>query len=159
MNRNHWIICERGPRWAAALRQAINRRKRATQSRLVEVRRLKEATTALASHPGSVVAVEVHSDNLKEALDWLPSIGRQFPDCCAVALASDAAAESAPLLHAVLREAGAMEIATSPRRLEGIMHVAQRHFHWLDADDGATADVLSRIGSNLPWQPQPRPVG
>lgn len=175
--RFRWIICEARARWASALRVALaHEATRAPQpERIHEVRLLSDARLVLADAPCSLLAVEVERENLAGVLAELPPLLEQFPGCRAAALLGTSLAtthsgaeDSEGLSHArgevarALREAGALEVATSPRGLAefvalGRRLAARRARHpALAAQNRSFADEVWAV---LPWQPANRPLG
>jgi hypothetical protein len=163
-----WIICERSNRWVAALRLALDRDTAACGMayRLREVRRLDELAPELARRPASLVAVEVHLRNLSAALTWLATVEPQFPRARCLALVDGSLSASqpsvrphhnAPLRDAcdALREAGALEVAESPRRLQPLLALARRHALATSEHDARIAEnrpFAQRVWATLPWQ-------
>lgn len=164
-----WIICERTNRWAAALRLALDRQGAmgGAHYRLRETRHLDDGLLALVQSPDSLVAVEVHRQNLHDTLTWLALAERRFPRSRCIALVDrslafgDAAggrsrrSDSRSDLCNALREAGATEIAHSPRDLAVTMELARRHFavvsRWRESD-AANRSHVEQVWSALPWQ-------
>ena len=180
MNRCDWIVCERGNRWATAIRTAVGRQSVAagyaripisrklvlnfcdgsdvSRLRLREVRSLAELARHFEARPQSFAMVEVHEANLANLLAWLAAASRQYPDGrFAVLVEASFASRQMDRQDVVdaLFEAGAAEVAFSPRRLQHILVLAERH----------AADVSSRTRpasgdsslvewawSQVPWQ-------
>jgi hypothetical protein len=179
MNRCEWIVCERGNRWATAIRTAIARESvvaefaripvlrepalksgdfsYVTRPRIREVRSLVELAQQLEIRPDSFAMVETHEANLANVLAWVAAASRRYPDGRFAALVDTSLASQQTRQDVVdaLVEAGAVEVAVSPRRLQNILAVAERH----------SADVAERIQpaagdlslvewawSRLPWQ-------
>jgi len=164
-----WIVCERSNRWAAALRMAIGRDAAAggPRRRLREVRRLAELTAELAQRPASFVAIEIHRNNLGEALEWLAA-ARQYPLTRCVALVDRSLpstvaslAPSGPAtereIRAALREAGALDVAESSRGLHAVLELGRRHAAVVSAAQqavpGNDLPLEDRVWAALPWQP------
>jgi hypothetical protein len=163
-----WIICEQSNRWAAALRMAAER-DTATGGgcyRLREVRRLGELASELARRPASLVAVEVRDKNLGDVLAWLSAAERQFPWARCVALVDRSLSSENPTvgpdsedsLHDVcdtLREAGALEVAESPRRLRPLLELARHHAMATAQHQAIVAENVPfalQVWATLPWQ-------
>ena len=124
MNSCSWIVCERGGRWTPALRLILEN-DRTARHRVREVRHLGELAAEVTTRPASIVAIEVHPGNFAEALDWLTQAGRDYPRAGCVVLC-DREIKS-PIVAVALREAGALEVASSPRRLRPLMELGHRH--------------------------------
>jgi hypothetical protein len=162
MNGCDWLICERRPRWAPALRLALESENAngGTSHRIREVRHLHEVVPQLLEHPATVAALETHRGNLAEVLAWLTSPAHHFPRARFVAfldrsLFTDAGPPTAPAIVDALREAGISEIADSPRRLHTVLQLARRHAavlsHEAPSDDNLS--ITARAWASLPWQP------
>jgi hypothetical protein len=166
-----WIICERTGRWAAALRTGAARRSSLTGSvpRIYETRTLDELAEQLAARPLSLALMEAHASNVGKLLQWLGHNSQRFPHAHFVAFldrmltarsdfdvgqpCGEAEDVVAPLL-----EAGAAEIAVSPRRLQHIFALADKHAASVRSlsrrsfESQLTADWAR---SQLPWQTDP----
>ncbi len=84
MKRHDWLLCERAPHWAAALRLALNRYPRCASSsnatsRLYETRNLQDMLTRLSAKSRSFVLIEVRRSNLADVLACLAEIAPHFP--------------------------------------------------------------------------------
>jgi len=164
----NWIICQRSNRWAAALRLAVERDAATlgVSYRLREVRTLGELTSELVRSPASLVALEVHDRNLSDVLAWLSAAERRFPQARCVALVDRALSadqqrvppggqESLRDVCDALREAGAWDVAQSPRRLQPMLELARRHAMATAADVTILAEHVSfteHVWATLPWQ-------
>jgi hypothetical protein len=139
MNRCEWIVCERGSTWAAALRVAAARQPPAAWRgpRLYEVRSLAELSERFDVCPQGYGLVEVHRANLGPVLTWLVDTVRRFPrGCFAALLDASITGKRGPNRHSSddrqeavnsLLEAGAVDVADSPRHLQPILALGQRH--------------------------------
>jgi hypothetical protein len=189
MTRCEWIVCERAPRWAPALRTALSNlqlnntmdcsptRKQgsvgatshkslacasgsdqlfapARQVSLYEVRNLTELTARTEQQSNSVVFVEVIATNLDATLAWLAAT-RHDGNACRIVAVLDQSIDW-PEVTGALREAGAMDVANSPRRLQnairlGLLHTAaMQHAGSTRPRNGQTFEEWAR--SLLPWQ-------
>jgi hypothetical protein len=180
MNPCEWIVCERDNRWARAIRTAIAResgvaefariptlRERALKSgdfsyifglRLREVRTLAELAQRLEARPQSFTTLEVHRANLAHALSWMATATRAYPHGRFAALLDTTlttpGAGSQDVVDALL-EAGAAGISVSPRRLQPILALAERHAADIALQSRSPAADLSLVEwawSQLPWQ-------
>jgi len=168
MSRIEWIVCERSRHWSTALSTALGRADWTPRSvpRLFEVRQLSELTTRLDARPDSLAVVEVQRANLSDALVWLAEAGRLYPLARFAALAERelcASVESGPASRPghrqpvidALREAGAGEVVTSPRQLQGILALGRRHASLRAVrHDSPPADtsIAAWVWQSLPWQ-------
>jgi hypothetical protein len=164
----HWIICERTNRWASALRLALDRAAAGGGAcyRLREVRSLHEIASELARRPESLVALEVHDRNLSNVLAWLAAAEQQFPQARCLALVDRSLSAGGPSVRShsresvtdvcdALREAGAMDVAESPRRLASALELGRRHAAANVAHDTVPAEERSfveQLWATLPWQ-------
>jgi hypothetical protein len=188
MIRCEWIVCERSPRWAPALRAAIHRAANSSMDRsptrkqgrvgviphnalacasgfnqdsslesqvsLYEVRSLAELSGKIEHHAGSLALVEITATNLDATLTWLASNSRNGTGCRAVAVVDDG--RNLPTVAAALREAGAIAVADSPRRLQsairiGLAHAKAAH-HSKSAKPQVGQSFEAWARSLLPWQ-------
>jgi len=160
MTQCEWIVCERSGRWAAALRLAIARQRTSPIGKqpLHEVRSLQELAARLAERPRAVALVEVRRTNLAETLAWLAEAGPTYPKARFVVLVDreESDGEVGSGMTGVLLAAGAVGVADSPRRLQHVLAVGQRHF----ASQGRMPNGLGENQSLaewawalLPWQP------
>ena len=167
MNSCDWIICERTGRWAAALRVGFARRSQTGPApRIYESRSLDELAERLTARPRSLTLLEVHASNLAKLLQWLAQNSQQFPRARFVAVLDrmlavrpDSSSEQSSVesqdVVAALLESGAAEIAVSPRRLQHIFVLADRHAASVSSLRRPPAEAQSITDcarSRLPWQ-------
>lgn len=108
---------------------------------LVETRTLEDCTAELRARPGSFAAVEVTVDTLERVAARLELWRKDLPHSAAMILGErDLAA-----VEFVLRAAGAVQAEFSPRDLQRLIPLVQRHLAL--APPVADADPLAR----LPW--------
>jgi hypothetical protein len=172
MNGGNWILCERLPRWSAALRLALARLAPQRQPRrFQETRSLGELMTHLAARPESFVLIEVHRANFAGVLELLAEAAPRFTSARFAALL-DGTLESqrqdcrstrsngrAEAIDA-LAEAGADAFAASPRELREIYDLAGQYARLLAArcstdDNRPFADWAWSL---LPWQDEPQRI-
>jgi len=132
------IVCEKTGRWATAWRQAID------GSQIFETRSLADCWEELTNYPASLIALETTSANLEQVATWIARLGRFFPSARAVVLAQRTLQPAAP----PLREAGAIHFLCTPRKIDSLARLAERHL--------ATAPKKPRspseqIRDRLPW--------
>ena len=161
MNQYEWIVCERQGHWAASLRvtAARNASRAARMPRIYEVRSLDELAERLTRRPASLAFVEARVKDLAKLLPWLAEFSQRFPLAHFVALmdrAADFPAGCAPAISPranddvgnALLEAGATDIAISPRHLQHLFALADRHAA-LVADDAGRLDGSHRGRTSL----------
>ncbi|MCI0332844.1 MAG: hypothetical protein L0228_06440 [Planctomycetes bacterium] len=163
MNTFDWIVCERSNGWAAAVRTALARQPGPTEcaATLCEVRRLDELTVHLQQRPNSLALIEVTPTNLDAALTWLADGIRRSRQAKVVALL-DRSFVSALEAASALREAGAMEIAQSPRQLQHVLQFARCYSSKRRmglGQSGADQSIEEWAWALLPWQEAERPLG
>jgi hypothetical protein len=157
------IVCERTGHWAAALRRELERAGgggpfragRAAEvpaaspnaslpPRIDETRSLAHAFRALAEAPASFLIVELSRGNVDALLDRMPDLARWYP-LARLAVLSDRRLAGWGWL---LREAGAVWHASSPRRLAPLLATARRH---LATAPRPRRSLRDRIWAGLPW--------
>lgn len=168
MSRCEWIVCERSGRWAATLRMALGRQTTASDPlpRLHEVRSLGELTARLDARPSSLGLIEVHYGNLGAALAWLAEAVRRCPQARFVALLDHSLVHFQETMassrhddrHNVrdaLLEAGAADVAHSPRHLQGVLALGRRQAAFQSGHHVAPTEEESFEAwawASLPWQ-------
>jgi hypothetical protein len=163
-----WIICERSSRWAAAFRVAFHRDRRSNecQLRLIEVRSLNELSENLANRPASLAAIEIRRANFGTILNWLAAETKKSAAVRCVALLDhsllpnpwDAAASDSNSFDDIcnaLREAGAVDVISSSRRLASAIELGRRHVTAIPqktARRDAEKSFAANAWAALPWQ-------
>jgi len=133
------IVYEKKPRWAVALRRALQ-----NPSLIVEVRSFTGVAAAIAAAPASLVFLDVQEKELQPALDWLDDVGRHFPQVrVLVALPQELA--SAELLY---REAGAIDVLYFTLQVPAVARMAQRQLAQAPRDQ---LTVRESIAERMPW--------
>jgi hypothetical protein len=167
MNSVQWIIYESSTRWAAALRTYFRRTLPPQPNpRIFESRRLRDVAERLRTNSASIVLLEIGHDNLAAILAWLAETSPKFPAVRFTALLDRSLVANPLELDDIIRalfEAGACEIARSPRHLTSIIALAQLRTH----AETATGLTVSRgevplrewAWSRLPWQADQRRLG
>jgi hypothetical protein len=135
-----FILCEKSTRWAAALRAALTK----SQPQIIETRSLPGCEEALAASPASFIAVEVTIANLETALAFLRRTPSHFPNAATVALLSPETLAAA----ALLREAGAIDVAASVLASPRLARLAQRHHAQVPAEPLTLSEFVAQ---RLPW--------
>jgi hypothetical protein len=164
MNGCEWIVCETTSRWAAALRLALDRdpQLRAGGVRLYETRLLGDLSARVAQRPDGFVAIEVHDRNAADVLAWLSGAVGRYHQARFVALVDHSLSAGRRDLEDTLREAGALEIACSPRHLQAIVELYRRHAALSNvaaASLAADRPLEEQVWALLPWQAEPTRVG
>jgi hypothetical protein len=149
MSYVEWIVCERTSRWAAALRLELSHRN--LPSRIRETRTLAELDSELAARPNCLAAVEVHRGNFADALAWLSSVRSRYCATLCASLVDRSLVEDLDEVCDVLSEAGVQAIATSPRRLDEVLALGQRHERKLGEIDN-DLPLTAQVWASLPWQ-------
>lgn len=142
--RARLIVCEREGRWAAALR----RETAGTGVRIWETRSVPECCEEAAISPASFVVLEVQG-NLLEAMRFISWQRRAAP---LVRWAATVSRELAAC-ESLLREAGAVHVVTSPRRLWLLVQTACRHLERFEQPQSVTGDIWV----SLSWAEDPPP--
>jgi hypothetical protein len=153
MTRCDWIVCERTNRWAPALRIALPRSGPDYVS-VSEVRSLAELSERIEETTNFVALVEVTRANLDAVLSWLATNSHGNNGAIIAAVDHDL---SISAVSAALREAGAIDVFNSPRRLQsairlgGLAHAeATHHSRSSKPQVGQSLEAWAR--SLLPWQ-------
>jgi hypothetical protein len=163
---NSWIICETTGRWAAALRVAIahpNKHANAKMPRRIcEVRSLEHFQSAFGEEPIALGLVEVRPENLADIFEFLSSERRPPTPIAALlhdTLQQNPVAENGQSIQSqspqdALREAGALEVIDSPRRISELLGLAERlaATSSLLSAAGRLASFAERAWAAVPWQ-------
>jgi len=134
------IVCEHSGRWAVALGRQLG----PSGPRVHQTRSLAECWEMLAGATASFVIVEATRANLQTLLDRIAQSGRQFP-LARVGVVADRGLAAAEW---VLREAGAVHFAVSPRRLGPLAQVAHRHMAQVPRPKQT---FTQQVWAELPW--------
>jgi hypothetical protein len=149
------ILCERTPRWATAWRRwADDGDGHQDHPRLVEVRSLAQCEAALDESPGAVVALAIDLAGSDRILGLLNTWRNRFARARVVVLASVEWRDA----ELALREAGAVHVVYSPRRLAATARLARRHFARQTAHEPAGA-LEEQIWNRLPWSRYAAAIG
>ena len=141
------IFCERFGTWAVAMRRHLA--DDATKQR--ETRSLAECREALAENAASLVVLEMRSDNLQRAMEWLAGVSNDFPQVRTIVVAQR---ELAAWQWQAL-EFGCLAFTTSPRDLQGIADLVRRYFASLPQPE---LDLEEQVWASLPWPSHPLPL-
>jgi hypothetical protein len=137
------IVCEGSGQWSIGLRNELAE----TGVRVWECRSLREAWEALPQTPAAFVTAEATPVNLDDLLRRMTWFSRDFPRARIAVVAQRDMAR----FEWLLREAGAVEFLTSPRRLARLAGLAVRH---LANVPPPPQTMVQRIWASLPWGPQ-----
>src|SRR3954447_21188909 len=131
-----WVLCEQTGRWVAAIRLAFLRLGSSKISpRFFETRTLHELRTELKVRRANVTLVEVRRDNLPQVFELFssePCSGAShlvaLMDCSLWHTDESELSfrDRKQQIVDALREAGALEVVESPRRLHGLVQLAER---------------------------------
>lgn len=113
------VICEKSGRWAERLKTSLLDKGFACS----QIRSLAQCENQLSTRPHSFVVLEVTSVNLEPALHCLVQWARRFPNA-PKAVVGDRYMQPA---EALLREAGAIHTAFSPRNCIPLSKLVARH--------------------------------
>jgi hypothetical protein len=160
----NWVLCEQTGRWVAAIRLAFLRfGSSKIAPRFYETRTLDELRTELKRPGANVALVEVRRDNLPQVFDLFSS----QPWSCATHLIAlmdyslwhTGESSVSSLRHRkqqfidALREAGALDVVESPRRLHGLLQLGERlasqHVLSPEMNNSSTGTWARSI---IPWQ-------
>lgn len=134
------ILCERTGTWAVALRPWLQR----TGHRVYETRSLDTCWDELVASPTSIVGVEVTADNLEQVVAWMCRLRTAFSTVRIIVLGG----RGLECCQWLLREAGAAHVVFSPREVESVVGVVQRH---LGTTSDNNASDRERVWQRLPW--------
>jgi hypothetical protein len=160
----HWIVCDRSNRWAAALRVALARQPWQSGGTVAvhQLRGLDELSAELVKFPKGLALIETTSKNFDATLTWLSAATRRTRHSAIIALLDNSVTSRADVADA-LREAGAAEVAYSPRELQPALRLAMQHFSKIQVGEGlqiqADQPLADWAWSLLPWQDARLPVG
>jgi hypothetical protein len=133
------IVCERTGRWAVALRRELAE----AGIRVWETRTLADCWTELAESPVSLVVLELGGDTTG-LLGRMARQGREFPQARLAVVADRSLAE----YEWLMREAGAVHFACSPRQVGTLAQLACRHLAQVPPPQQS---LTERIWASLPW--------
>ena len=133
------IVCERAGTWAAHLRTHLPR-----EMPLRQTRSLDECCEELVRAPGRLLVLEVSEINLQNVLELAADLGRRFPH----ARWAGVAKRGYESYDGLLREAGAVHFATSPRTADVLARLAVRHAARVPQPK---LSLAARIWESLPW--------
>ena len=154
-----WVICERSTAWLAAIQSelaTISTKREGTAVRCVRVANPSDVMPRLLQPLTHFVALEVREDNLREMLLLLTTLRRHRPRARSVGLIHRGWPGSQVRLALALAEAGAVDVACSPRAVGNIVSLGLRHSALAREQPTSLVDM---IWQSLPWQPQSHRYG
>jgi len=135
------IVCERRGHWAVALRRELVE----LGVRVYETRSLAACWKMLAESPAAFVVVELTAGCLDALLGRMARLERDFPRARLAVVADRSLAG----YEWLMREAGAVHFADSPRQFGPLAQLACRHLAQVPA---AKMSLTRRIWESLPWK-------
>lgn len=135
-----FIVCEKKGDWAAALRWA----QRDGKMRIHELRSLIDCRNELRSAPASVLALETNASNIEGVLRLMIEMQSSSPQARVIILAD----VNVQRWEELLREAGAIHVVYSTRRLEQIIAAARQRIAKVQRSNRTLREA---IWSRLPW--------
>jgi hypothetical protein len=134
------IVCERSGRWATVLRRELG----PEAVRVHETRNLTDCWAMLAEAPASFVIVELSAGGVVALLRQMTRLEPDFP----LARVAVVAARSLAGYEWLMREAGAVHFACSPRQFGPLARLALRHLAQAPAPQRS---LPQQIWASLPW--------
>lgn len=135
-----FIVCEKTGRWAVALRRELGD----AAALVFETRGRQSFWNELAASPASFAALELTSANVDAVQTLVYRVGRRFPAARVMILSRRELRQ----YEWLLREAGAIHVAYTTRRLNVAASLATRH---LAAAPRIELPPRERILATLPW--------
>ena len=162
-----WIVSERSGRWAIGLRREASllctpdgaphapreenrqaeRAEYGSGPRLYETRSLADGWAMLEQFPRSFLVAEMTQANAASLAQRTAELERLFPFARVAVVAERSLAD----YEWLMREAGALWFATSPRALRPVVTLAVRHLQ-LQTASAPPCDLVQQIWSSLPWE-------
>jgi hypothetical protein len=133
------IVYERTGSWALALGRELP-----AGVRVRPTRSLAETWEMLAQAPASFLVLELAARQAEALLGRLFRLDREYP----LARAAVVAERRLAAYEWLVRQAGAVHFASSPRHLASLVRVARRH---LAAAPQPDRDIRELIWAGLPW--------
>jgi hypothetical protein len=136
-----FIICEKSGKWVMALRWSAAQ----LPMRLYETRTLWDCRHELLQFPASFLVLEATTANLDGVVQLLTEV-RQMHTRARAIVVTDRELEC---WEDLLREAGALHVAYSPRRFDAITRMAISHLPAIVLPD---VSLLDEFRSRMPWK-------
>ena len=149
---HHWVVFEHGLHWYAAIQSILRQRSHddsAVTARCELASDQEDLLERLQRPMANFAALEVREDNLRSILRLLTVIRRDFRHARAVALIERDWPGSKSRLAKALAEAGAVDVALSPRAVRAAVDLGLRHSATTDQLGTPLVDL---IWQSLPWQ-------
>jgi DNA-binding NtrC family response regulator len=134
------VVCERTGYWAVALRRELGD----AGVRVWETRLLADCGAMLSDAPSSFSVLELNEGKIGELLDFITSWQSQFPLFRFAVVAH----RNLDCYQWLMREAGAVDFISSPRKVDALAQAACRHLAQMPA---LPQSLTERIWANLPW--------
>lgn len=135
-------MCEKSGRWALALRRLRGQ----DDLPLIETRSLRECWEELSRHRRGLLLLELTPRNLDSLLAKMRGLGEAFP----LARAAVVCEPEGAACQWLVREAGAVHFATTPRQAGELLTLARRYQQQYAAEE-TELDPLRVIWNRLPW--------
>ena len=150
--RRHWLVCAQDAIWPAAIGRALSQSLRASDGLTVQcdsVADLDAVRSAIKEPWLTMIALEARADNLHDVLQLAASIRRGALGIQSIGLVDRGWDCDRSRLILALREAGAADVATSPRAVADCVALGLRH---AAATQPQTVSLVEFIWQSLPWQ-------
>ena len=133
------IVCERRGTWATALSRRLH-----DAAELRQTRGLDECIRDLDAAPASLLVLELARENLAGVVRLLGQLERRYPMARAIVVAP----RELESYEVLMREAGAVHFATSPRDCRGLAEIANRHIPMVAVRE---PQLAAGLWEALPW--------
>ena len=114
---------------------------------LYETRSIPQAWEALCQSPASFLGLELTADNFELVVRGLKHLSRDYPRARAIIFTNRGLQQ----YEWILRESGAIDFLTSPRQIQHLAAMADRHIRQIQADSQIGNET---IWQRLPWRPR-----
>jgi hypothetical protein len=138
------LVFERTSLWAPALRMACR-----GELPIVETRSLDDCRRVLPECPDCFQVLAVAQQDLDEVVSHLLAINGRWRRACAAAVVD----RSLRQCRWLLREAGAVHVASSAADLMRLGRIARRHWRQVHRAADAAGSQPPAIRDRLPWRP------
>ncbi len=134
------IVSETSGRWAFALRAALVN----SDVSVTEIAGLADAFERFHHESQALLAFEASAVSAEEGFGLLQESRQRYPGCGVIVLLDEELAASEPLW----REAGAIAVVTSPRRLDSTACFIRRYS---DTREAPSLTFRENVWQRLPW--------
>ncbi|HTN74087.1 MAG TPA: hypothetical protein VL096_02525 [Pirellulaceae bacterium] len=139
------VVCEKSGQWAQAWRRELG-----SGTRVVEARFVDDAWQQLQRFPHGALAMELRAEQSPQLVALLARVQAERPHVLCVAhLTSES-----PAWELLLREAGALAIIASPRRMATAVTMLHKHLARAPQPNLSFREAIWR---QLPWSETPLP--